>query len=114
VPDVQDPVTPLDDDAPSPYRWVVRGVYAMLIGANLWIAFDWWRDTDQGRSVIERMRTFAAECEGCAQRKALLHRATERMHRQARQIVEGGVETQPNGPNGDVSRETFRQDDTAP
>jgi hypothetical protein len=95
VTDVQDDVS---GDA-APYRWVVRGLYAVLIGANLWIAFDWWRDTDQGRAVIERAKSLAAECEGCARRKAMLRRATDRMHLQARQIVEGDdIETQPEAP----------------
>lgn len=41
----------------------------------------------------------AAQCEGCAQRKAMLKRATGRMLWQARQIVEGeDVETQPEVP----------------
>ncbi len=88
--DVQDQ-EPIDDDA-SPYRWVTRGIYAVLIGANLWIAYDWWRDTDRGRAVVERAKAMAAECEGCARRKRWLAAQTERMHRQARQIVEGEPE----------------------
>lgn len=95
--DVED--QPQTDDDPAPRRWVVRSIYAVLIGANLWIAFDWWRDTEQGRAVIERAKAVAAECEGCAQRKAMLKRATQRMHRQAVQIVEGtDVESQPETP----------------
>ena len=75
---------------------MVRAMYAALIGANLWIAFDWWRGTDQGQALIERARKLAAGCEGCAKRKAMLKGATARMHRQARQIVEGeDIETQP-------------------
>ncbi len=83
-------------DEPASRRWVVQGIYAVLIGANLWIAFDWWRDTDQGRAMIDRAKAMAAGCEGCARRKATFRRATDRMHRQARQIVEGDdVETEP-------------------
>jgi hypothetical protein len=93
--DVQEQVI-VDEEAPSPYRWVVRGIYAALIGANLWIAFDWWRDTEGGRAMLDRAKALAAECEGCAQRKALLRRATARMHRQAQEIVEGAdTESQP-------------------
>lgn len=94
--DVQDQA--LADDAPSS-SWVVRGIYAVLIGANLWIAFDWWRDTDQGRATIARAKAMAAQCEGCARRKAWLAAQTERMHRQARQIVEGDdAEVHPEPP----------------
>lgn len=92
------------------YRWLVGGLYTALIAANLWLAFDWWRDTEQGRSVIERCqarieaaKAKAGECEGCARRKARLRSgfeaAANRMHWQARQIVEGeDVETQPETP----------------
>jgi len=84
----------------------VRGTYAALIGANLWVMFDWWRDTDRGRATIERwkvsverLRTRAAECEGCARRKARLAAAMNRMHWQAERIVEGeDVPTQPETP----------------
>jgi len=99
VTDVQDQVgdPPVDDVS---YRWVVRGLYAVLIGANVWIAFDWWRDTDQGRAMIERVKTFGANCEGCARRKEMLRRATDRMHREARRVVE----------DADVSRKTSPED----
>ncbi len=93
--DVQD--QPVDDVAPR--RWIVGGIYAVLIGANVWLAWDWWRDTDQGRTLIAKAKAKAEACEGCAQRRARLRRATERMHLQARQIVEGeDVETQPEKP----------------
>jgi hypothetical protein len=104
VAQVQGEADPDVDDAP--YRWVVRVLYTGLIAANLWIAFDWWRDTDQGRSVIERCaariaaaKAKAADCEGCARRRRKLEGAMNRMHWQARQIVEGeDVETQPETP----------------
>lgn len=92
-----------DDQA---YRWLVRGTYTALIAANLWLAFDWWRDTEAGRSMMARCeariaaaRAKAAECEGCARRKSKLQAAINRMHWQARQIVEGeDVPTQPEKP----------------
>lgn len=71
--------------------WLVRGVYAVLIAANLWLAFDWWRDTDQGRATLDRAKQWAAGCEGCAQRRAWLAKQTHRMHREARAIVEGAA-----------------------
>ena len=105
MPEVQDQAALEDaDDAPtSSYDWVVRGVYAFLIGANLWLAYDWWRGTEQGHRTIDRVRAFGAECEGCAKRKAMLQRATARMHREARQVVEGAdttsdVQPEPPGP----------------
>jgi len=83
--------------------WVLRGVYAVLIGANLWLAYDWWRDTPQGSATVERWRARIAaakekaeNCEGCARRRAKLQAAMNRMHWQAERIVEGeDVETQP-------------------
>lgn len=102
MPDSNDPA---EVDSPA-RRWVVGGIYAALIAANIWIAFDWWRDTDQGRSVLERLdaritaaKLKAQECEGCARRKASLKAAVNRMHFQAIQIVEGeDVPTQPEQP----------------
>jgi hypothetical protein len=80
--------------------WVLRGVYAVLIGANLWLAYDWWRDTPQGSAVVERWRAKIAaakekaeNCEGCARRKAWLQKQTNRMHWQAEEIVTEAAET---------------------
>lgn len=78
------------------YRLIVTGLYTVLIAANLYLAFDWWRDTDRGRAVMDkcaaqvaRIRARAAECEGCARRKAMLRAAVNRMHWEAERIVEG-------------------------
>src|ERR1700722_2818458 len=96
----------VEDDTYSP-NWLVRGIYLGLIGANLYLVFDWWRDTDQGRSVIERCRLRleaakekAENCEGCAGRKAWLANQTNRMHWAAEEIVnEAAAETaEPEAP----------------
>jgi hypothetical protein len=94
------------DDGVYQGNWLVHGLYAALIGANLYLVFGWWRDTPQGEAVIERCRARleaaklkAQECEGCAQRKAWLRKQTNRMHWQAERIVEGDdVPTQPEQP----------------
>lgn len=86
--------------------WVVRSLYIGLIAANLYLVFDWWRDSPQGRSTIERWgarieaaKIKAQECEGCAQRKAWLKKQANKMHWEARQIVEEAAEpTQPEAP----------------
>ena len=93
---VQDP-DPVDE---RPRRnWVVTGIYFGLIGANLWIAFDWWRDTEQGRDAIERAKAKAAACEGCARRKDWLARQTARLHREAEAVLEGaGAEVHDEPP----------------
>lgn len=87
--------------------WLVRALYLGLIGANLYLVFDWWAGTPEGQAALGRLRTRweaakkkAEECEGCARRRALMGRAFEsaknRMHWQAERIVEGeDVETQP-------------------
>jgi hypothetical protein len=95
-----------DEEAVGAATWIVRLLYGGLIVANLYLVFDWWRDTDQGRSLMERFeakltaaRAKAAECEGCARRKAKLAAAMNRMHWQAERIVEGeDIETQPEAP----------------
>lgn len=81
------------------YGIVVGGLYAALLAANLYLVWDWWRDTDQGRTTIERLRAKAAQCQGCARRKAKLQAAMNRMHWQADQILEGeDVEVEPEQP----------------
>ena len=78
-------------------------MYSALLVANLWIMFDWWRDTPQGEAVIakcqarlEAARVKAQECEGCARRKAKLQAAMNRMHWDAERIVQGeDVEVEP-------------------
>ena len=97
-----------DDPQTDEYRgsWVVRSLYIGLLAANVWLVFDWWRDTEQGRSVIERCRqrieaakAKAENCEGCAHRKAWLQKQVNRVHWDAERIVEGAdVETQPEQP----------------
>lgn len=82
---------------------VVGTIYMAVIGANLYLAYDWWKETPEGRIVIERLRSRfdsvkakAQECEGCAKRKAMLKGAINRMHWDAERIVEGqDVETVP-------------------
>lgn len=82
---------------------IVGALYTAVVGANLALAYDWWRDTPNGVATIERVRTKiealkakAQECEGCAKRKAALRGAMNRMHWQAERIVEGAeVETTP-------------------
>ena len=104
---VSNDVAEVDDRA---YRWIIRGLYAILIPATLWVAFDRWSDTPSGQAFLERCRerieaakAKAAECEGCARRRAMMGRAFEsaknRMHWQAKRIVEGDdVPTQPEAP----------------
>ena len=98
--DVQDP-EPVDE---RPRRnWVVTGIYFGLIGANLWIAYDWWRDTEQGQAWLERAKAKAAACEGCARRKERLAALAARLHgdaihREAREIIEGGAEVHDEPP----------------
>jgi hypothetical protein len=85
------------------WTWTVRTLYTGLIAANLWLAFDWWRQTDSGRDTIERWRqrieeakARAENCEGCARRKEWLRVQANRMHWQAERIVEGeDVPTEP-------------------
>lgn len=84
--------------------WVMAGLYAAIIGANAWLAYDWWKDTPQGaakmerwRAKVEALRVKAQECEGCAKRKAALRGAMNRMHWQAERIVEG--EDVPTAPD---------------
>ena len=88
------------------YTWTIRALYVSLIAANVWLVFDWWRETPQGTAYVERWRTRWADakakaenCEGCARRKARLQAAINRMHWDAERIVEGqDVDTQPEGP----------------
>jgi hypothetical protein len=75
---------------------LVSGLYAAVIGANLYLAFDWWRETPSGAATMERwqqkadaLKIRAQECEGCAKRKAVLKGAINRMHWDAERIVEG-------------------------
>jgi hypothetical protein len=92
--------TEVDDRA---WRWTVRVLYTTLVAAELWILFDWWRETPGGQEAlarcarqVERLKAKAQECEGCARRRAMLQSAINRMHWQATQIVEGeDVPTEP-------------------
>lgn len=85
------------------WRWAVRVLYTTLIAAELWILFDWWRETPGGQIALARwgqrleaIKSKAQECEGCAKRRAMLQGAINRMHWQATQIVEGeDVPTEP-------------------
>jgi hypothetical protein len=101
-------VTQVHDDQTQTERsriadLLVGGLYLVIIGANAWLAYDWWRETPQGEATIERLaarieavKVKAQECEGCAHRKAKLKAAMNRMHWQAERIVEGeDVETVP-------------------
>jgi hypothetical protein len=86
--------------------WLVRGLYTAAIAANLWLVWDWYRDTPSGQAFVSRCqeriaaaKAKAENCEGCARRKQKLQAAMNRMHFQAQQIVEGeDVETQPEAP----------------
>jgi hypothetical protein len=97
VPDVQDIQRSRVADL------IVGGIYVVVIGANAWLAYDWWRDTPGGEAVIARLReridavrAKAAECEGCAKRKAAMKGMINRVHWDAERIVEGAeVETTP-------------------
>jgi hypothetical protein len=103
VSQVHDPAEEVQDGA---YSWVVRSLYIGLLAANLYLVFDWWRDTPQGVEVMARVqarveaaKAKAENCEGCARRKAKLQAAVNRMHWQAERIVEGeDVPTQPEAP----------------
>jgi len=84
------------------WRWGVRVLYVTLISAELWVLWDWWRDTPSGQETLGRWKAKAAEmkrraeeCEGCAKRRAMLQKATNRMHWEAQQIVEEA--DQPSG-----------------
>jgi hypothetical protein len=100
VPDVHDPLEEGVTD--RVWIWTVRGLYTALIAANLWLAWDWWAQSDSGKATIDRWaqrigeaKVKLQECEGCAQRKARVQAAINRMHWQASQIVEGqDVETE--------------------
>lgn len=94
---VQDPsAEPADQRS-----WLVPALYAALIAGNLLVAYDWWRRTPQGQATLERagawvrdLRTKAAECEGCAKRKAWLREhltaaAAESAVMEAESIVRG-------------------------
>jgi hypothetical protein len=91
---------PVEDRA---WRWTVRALYTGLIAAELWVLFDWWRETPGGQltlarwqAQLARLKVAAQECEGCAKRKAMLRAAVNRMHWQAERIIEGeDVPTQP-------------------
>lgn len=97
MPDVHDEVEADGDYRPN---WLVRSLYLGLLAANAYLVFDWWRDTDQGRSVIERCRVRveaakakAENCEGCAHRKDWLRKQVNRVHWQAEEIVAEAAET---------------------
>jgi hypothetical protein len=85
------------------WTWTVRILYTTLIAAELWVLYDWWRETPTGAATLTRWRQWyetakrkAEECEGCAKRRAAIQAAVNRMHWQARQIVEGeDVPTEP-------------------
>jgi hypothetical protein len=85
------------------WTWTVRGLYVGLIAANLWLAWDWWAQSESGQAAIERwsrrleeVKVKVQECEGCAQRKAKLTAAMNRMHWQAEKIVEeAAADTEP-------------------
>jgi hypothetical protein len=75
---------------------IIGGIYMVVIGANAWLAYDWWRETPEGQIVLgrlrgrlEALRAKAQECEGCAKRKAMLKGAINRMHWDAERIIEG-------------------------
>lgn len=93
------------DEAPRS-SWVVRTLYVGLVAANLYLAFDWWRDTESGSATlarwaerIEAARAKAEGCEGCARRKARLQAMIHRVHWDADRIVEGeDVPTVPEPP----------------
>ena len=77
------------------WRWTVRVLYTTLIAAELWVLWDWWRDTPGGQETVARWQSKVAEvkrkaeeCEGCAKRRAWLQRQTNRLHWEAMQIVE--------------------------
>lgn len=102
--EVHDPaevVEEMPDD--RAYRWIVRTLYVTLLAANLYLVYDWYRETPEGQAMIARCRARVAalkkkaeECEGCAKRRAMLQAAVNRMHWQAERIVEGDeVETEP-------------------
>ena len=85
------------------WRWTVRVLYTTLIAAELWVLWDWWRDTPSGQETMARWQSKVADvkakaenCEGCAKRKAWFNRKLNRVHWDAMRIVEGEeVETVP-------------------
>jgi hypothetical protein len=91
-----EPAAAVEEYRTTGFDWLVRGLYVAAIAANLYLVWDWWSSTPEGEAMIAKVKAKAKECEGCAQRRALLHKAMNRMHFQAEQIVEGvDVETQP-------------------
>lgn len=92
----QPPETPSEDATSRVYGWVVGSLYAALIAANLYLVFDWWKETPSGAETLARWKAKAQECEGCAKRKSMLRAAVNRMYWQADRILDGeDVETQP-------------------
>jgi hypothetical protein len=84
-----------DEVSDRAWRWTVRVLYTTLIGLEIWILFDWWRETPNGQATLARwgrqleaLKLKAQDCEGCAKRRAMIEKAINRMHWQARQIVE--------------------------
>jgi len=76
-------------------RWVVRSLYMALIAANLYLVFDWWKESPSGAATIERLgarlgalKAKAEGCEGCARRRAALRAAINRMHFEAIETLE--------------------------
>jgi hypothetical protein len=103
VPTVDDP-TEVQYEESRAYRWTVRTLYLTLLAANVYLVFDWWKDTPEGQAMLARakaridaLKVKAQECEGCAKRKAMLQAAINRMQWDAERIVEGtdDVQTEP-------------------
>jgi hypothetical protein len=86
--------------------WLVRALYTAAIAANLYLVFDWYRDTPSGQAFVTRCqeriaaaKARAENCDGCARRKAKLQAMVNRVHWDAERIVAGDdVETQPEQP----------------
>jgi hypothetical protein len=73
------------------YTWVIRGAYLLSVGLTCWYLWEAVKELPGTQIKIARaqawVRVHLRECEGCAQRKATLRRAVNRMHWQAERIV---------------------------
>lgn len=80
-----------EDDYQPLSRWVTGAIWTLVIGGNLILAWDAWRDTEAGLAFRARMRDRFAklkDCEPCARRRAFL-KAKGRMLWDATRAVEG-------------------------
>lgn len=77
-------------------HWVTWALYAGLIGVNAWLVYDAYPKPNPLSELVERVRTKAKGCEGCARRREALKGMRNRMLFDAERAVEGeDIETVP-------------------